>query len=646
MSSTIIAPFQTGLEQDIQPWLAPSDSFSELNNFHIQHGFLEKRNGRRYFGEQTSPLENGTPITGFAGYVTTASGTKIYLAFDTISAYRYDGVNKIFNKMTPNTIFNGNQTDYISSTIWYSTAISTTANRLYFTNGLPFAGGVNGIYYYEGGNTVTLLDPTATPPAPDSPYGAKILLSLGQRLIALHTYEGGGLTQYPQRARWCAKQNPENWDDSQAGGGGYVDAATSEQIISAQTLQNQIIVYFTDSVWTLLPTSDPDRSFRWKKLNSFRSCGSRNGSIGYDTHIRALGNRGITATDGNNTQRIDKRISDFTVNNISQTYFSSVICERDYNNRRWWTLYNDGRGAVEDENNSVLIYDDDSGAYSTYSLKLNALGYGNDGDSYTLDIFVSPAWPSPYILGGDIRLRDFNKGETLQSYFVNPGIEKFIGGDYEGYIYNLEQGNTDVIGGEQVSIQGTFSTAAWNPFKDEGKEALFSYIDFYISTSLGATATVDFFKNTELSPYKSENFDFSPDLDFVTIITGVSKDNPETVTAPQHGLSTGHQIYIYLVKGMVQINSGQEATPYTVTVVDENTFTLDGIDSTLFDTYTTDGGIYLLPFFETKTWIRVFGGGIGFQHSIGLTTSGEDAPIRIHAFKPHFEPKGTRLINK
>ena len=128
MSSSIIAPFTTGLEQDIEPWLAPSDSFSTLNNFHIEHGFLEKRGGQRYFGQQTTPLANGLPIVGFASYIRTASGSKIYLAFDTESAYRYDGVLFTFNKLTPNTIFSGTKTDYISSTTWYSTAISTTAN--------------------------------------------------------------------------------------------------------------------------------------------------------------------------------------------------------------------------------------------------------------------------------------------------------------------------------------------------------------------------------------------------------------------------------------------------------------------------------------------------------------------------------------
>ena len=72
----LIAPFQTGLETDVQPWIAPEDSFSILDNVHIDHGYLEKRSGFRIFA-QTLPSAATVVINAITqanpGQVTTAA---------------------------------------------------------------------------------------------------------------------------------------------------------------------------------------------------------------------------------------------------------------------------------------------------------------------------------------------------------------------------------------------------------------------------------------------------------------------------------------------------------------------------------------------------------------------------------------------
>jgi len=720
-STTNISPFKTGLDTDLEPWLAPADSFSTLDNIHIKHGFLQKREGFSKFGDlipmaagiaisNVTSANPGVVTTGAHGYSTgdkvyidtvtgmteinnkiftiivltpttfsigidtsgltaytgagtsaltddttdrvmgitryiEAGGGKTTIAFNTNRAYRYNtaAVPAVFIRLDVANIASGDEYDFVWSANWQS---GGGTNRLYFTNGKTGtpagAATVDGIRYYDStvstANT-TAFNPVLSPVAPAVQRildGAKLIFSLGQRLVTLGTYEynaGTGVTTYnPQRARWCAKQNPDNWNDVVAGGGGYTDAATGDQIISARQLQNQIIVFFTNSVWSLLATSDPNRAFKWQRINNFRACEGKMASIDYDRYSTALGIRGITATDGVETRRIDDRISDFTTNIINVNEFKKVFCERSYNEKRWWTLFNK-KGTLGSENEAALIYDDDSGAFSTYKIDMNCLGYGNLSIDYTLDDFVIEN-------NLDKSIYDFSD-ETLFSYFFLDNQEIFLGGDISGSIYMLENGTSD----NGLSIDSEFVTAGWNPYKDQKKEARFQYVDIYFDTDVKTKGTVSFYKDTEVSPYLTRNIDFLPNLHFITQIIGATNTNPVSVEAPNHGLSTGDEIYIYGVDGMEDINSGESSTSYIITVVDVNNFTLDGINGTNFGTFSNGGGVYRKLFYKTKTWKRVFAGGVGFQHIMKFTSEGVNRPFRIHGFDPSFKPIGKRMTN-
>lgn len=71
-------------------------------------------------------------------------------------------------------------------------------------------------------------------------------------------------------------------------------------------------------------------------------------------------------------------------------------------------------------------------------------------------------------------------------------------------------------------------------------------------------------------------------------ITGASKANPCQITSVAHGLVTGSVVSISNVGGMVQLNGNS----YVITVTGANTYTLNGIDSTNYTTYTS-GGLWL-----------------------------------------------------
>lgn len=72
-----------------------------------------------------------------------------------------------------------------------------------------------------------------------------------------------------------------------------------------------------------------------------------------------------------------------------------------------------------------------------------------------------------------------------------------------------------------------------------------------------------------------------------TNISGITKANPAVVTSTGHGLATGAKVWISGVSGMTEVNNAE----YTVTVVNSSSFSLDGVNSTGYTTYTSGGTV-------------------------------------------------------
>lgn len=68
-------------------------------------------------------------------------------------------------------------------------------------------------------------------------------------------------------------------------------------------------------------------------------------------------------------------------------------------------------------------------------------------------------------------------------------------------------------------------------------------------------------------------------------ISAATKANPCQVTATGHGYATGDIVIIEGVVGMTELNGRY----YTITKVDDDNFTLDGVNSTAYTTYVSDG---------------------------------------------------------
>ena len=95
-----------------------------------------------------------------------------------------------------------------------------------------------------------------------------------------------------------------------------------------------------------------------------------------------------------------------------------------------------------------------------------------------------------------------------------------------------------------------------------------------------------------------------PFLDSKTI-TGATQANPCKITSVGHGYATGDIVIVETVVGMTELNGRY----YTITKIDADNFTLDGVDSTAYTAYSSAGYASLrdyLPstvsFYESRLW--------------------------------------------
>ena len=72
-------------------------------------------------------------------------------------------------------------------------------------------------------------------------------------------------------------------------------------------------------------------------------------------------------------------------------------------------------------------------------------------------------------------------------------------------------------------------------------------------------------------------------------ITGITQASPAVVTSVAHGYTTGDTVRITNVEGMAEVND----LSYVITVIDADTFSLNGIDSTGYGAYVSGGVVAL-----------------------------------------------------
>ena len=106
-------------------------------------------------------------------------------------------------------------------------------------------------------------------------HQALALIPYKDRLLAFNTFEGttlAGSTQFPQRLRYSQNGDPtdqfDGWRSDIPGRGGFIDAPTSEHIVSIAFIRDILIVSCERSTWQIRYTGNAILPFVWDEINS------------------------------------------------------------------------------------------------------------------------------------------------------------------------------------------------------------------------------------------------------------------------------------------------------------------------------------------------------------------------------------------
>lgn len=166
-----------------------------------------------------------------------------------------------------------------------------------------------------------------------------------------------------------------------------------------------------------------------------------------------------------------------------------------------------------------------------------------------------------------------------------------IGATYDRDQQQLRMGwHWHVLGGQSDSA-GTppvVKSIAVIPSPDGSTDDLWMLVLRWINGAFVQTVEylTKIFEDIDL-PQNAFFLDCGLTLDSPIDVTGITKASPAVVTAPAHGLSTGNSVRFDSIVGMTQLNGNA----YTITVINANSFSLDGVDSTFFNTYVTGGQV-------------------------------------------------------
>lgn len=424
----LIAPWEGGgLTEYYKPFLIGNEAFPIIDDAYCWRGTVSKREGNVLLGALPT-----APVQGLATYYVPSTGDQQLVAFSDTNAYLFDTVTSAFIDIsfnsTPAAItWTGTTDDYFWSTN-FAKALWTTNNVDYirFWNGTSASGWANQRPLVGGGARVdTCL----------------MLIPYKGRLVMLSTVEGG--TAFKQRARWSQLGTPyvpavapdpaavpptpfttdaNAWNDSIPGKGSFVDADTTERIISCGIIRDVLIVFFQRSTWRLRYSGNEVLPFYWERINTQYGADSTFGTIPFDEHLLTYSRYGFIAADTNAVRRIDEKIPDqsFQIEaGTTQVNLNRVHGIRDFYRQTAYWAYPDIYASVVP--NKVLTYNYLDQTWSRFNQAFRCYGYYNVFNDVTWAASTSPwedsddAWASPWqqagfpqVVAGDASLTSGN----------------------------------------------------------------------------------------------------------------------------------------------------------------------------------------------------------------------------------------------
>lgn len=500
MPKFFIGPFQTGVEQDVEPFLLPEDAFPTLEDAFVFRGRVERRFGFNLFdgGQLNSRLRiligttaavtgdlpavvvpgatfkigqmfsigptvldttiftvvtaNGAPAamltTGTAtGTYDSATGSVVITGNNehpSTSVFFYPSEpvmgllrNELSTINLERTVGFDTQFSYVrSGTGWVrlptagagATDLWTGANSQFYwsTNYRGSAPNVTNMYvvnnnradhirFRDANAAITTgwtdFQPNINAALIDTLDSARIILGFKSRLIVLNTLEtiGGNPLTFVNRCRFSQIGDPTvagavgppitgSWIERPQGGG-FSDASTKQAIISAQFIQNRLIVFFERSTWELVYTGNQILPFVWQRISTELGAESTFSQIGFEDVVLGVGNRGLHAANPNSVTRIDNKIPDI----LGEINNTNAGAQRVYGIRDFfreiamWTFPSFVGNPVFP--NRVLVYNYKNNSFAFFNDSFTCYGYFQKAAGLTwatLPYRTWSAWTVPW----------------------------------------------------------------------------------------------------------------------------------------------------------------------------------------------------------------------------------------------------------
>lgn len=322
-------------------------------------------------------------------------------------------------------------------------------------------------------------------------------------MVTLNTTEGpadnSANITYFNRARWSQLGTPyyqatapaqfgtdaNAWVTDIVGKGGFTDADTNEKIVSAQIIQDTLIVGFQFSTWRLRFTGNFIQPFIWERINTQFGSEATFSAVSFDENVLMISRRGIVGATFNDVQRIDLEVPDFcdrfetgaTVEGLNR-----IQGVRDYQKRLVYWIYGDEGGNFQTPN-KVLCFNYQDNTWSTFTQSFTTLG------SYKLTNTDNTwqTWTSVWEGDTDIWDTPLEQNNTLI----------VVAGDYKSNVWKIMRGDLSTDNG--VPYNFTITTNIFNPYFDKGKRCKLAYYDLYLTMTSGGQITVEHYINDDPS---------------------------------------------------------------------------------------------------------------------------------------------------
>ena len=533
MNKHLIGPINTGLENDLRPFMIPDDAYARLRNAYVFRGRTRKRFGGILMGNTDSVnqqllsrlriMVDTTDDTGASSGTIPGAvpltqvgeafsiGTEIFTVYEfgtpgimlttgasTTHTFNTTNGDFVFAGATPSTavyyypalpvmglcnyekgpvddqpsiafdtqfayIFSGNSWSRVgvgTLPVWHGDdeQFFWTTNYLGIDPGevALFVSNFNATIGTPGGSDdpiwayINTQDPTWINFSPLTYFNsagayvqtAQIIVVFKNHLVLLNTIENDAAmpttnTAFPQRCRYSGAQvSPfaagawlqvnTTFSGATYSGGGFIDAATEEEIVSAEFIKDRLIVFFERSTWELVYTGNQIQPFNWQKINTELGSESTFSTVPFDKEIFAIGNTGIHSCSGANVQRIDNKIPDdvFRIKTDSGD-IARVYGIRDYYVECvYWTFPTENQTETQKYPNRVLLYNYANGSWAYNDDTITAFGYFEQETDFTWESMGNITWENA----------DF----TWNSGIQQAQSRQVLAGNQEGFLFLVQ----------------------------------------------------------------------------------------------------------------------------------------------------------------------------------------------------------------